>query len=107
MSVLHMPNLANPSPSHAPGWRARLQHWFWARLPRHDRTVLQQRNLYILPTGAGWLLLVTLLVLLPFASYIVGEYIGRIYLSINRCPQYVVRNVIDRRESTGEKDETR
>jgi len=64
MSVLHMPNLANPSPSHAPGWRARLQHWFWARLPRHDRTVLQQRNLYILPTGAGWLLLVTLLVLL-------------------------------------------
>jgi len=27
----------------------------------------------------------------------VGEYIGRIYLSINRCPQYVVRNVIDRR----------
>jgi len=28
---------------------------------------------------------------------VVGEYIGRIYLSINRCPQYVVRNVIDRR----------
>ena len=29
---------------------------------------------------------------------IVGEYIGRIYLSINRCPQYVVRNVIDARD---------
>ena len=28
---------------------------------------------------------------------VVGEYIGRIYLSINRQPQYVVRNVIDRR----------
>lgn len=28
---------------------------------------------------------------------VVGEYIGRIYLSINRCPQYVVRNVTDRR----------
>ena len=28
---------------------------------------------------------------------VVGEYIGRIYLSINRCPQYVVRNVVDRR----------
>lgn len=28
---------------------------------------------------------------------VVGEYIGRIYLSINRCPQYVVRNTIDRR----------
>ena len=36
---------------------------------------------------------------------IVGEYIGRIYLSINRCPQYVVRNVIDRREPTGGKDD--
>ena len=30
---------------------------------------------------------------------IVGEYIGRIYLSINRCPQYVVRNTIDHRPS--------
>ena len=29
---------------------------------------------------------------------IVGEYIGRIYLSINRCPQYVVRNMIDPRD---------
>lgn len=47
-----------------PGWRARLQQWFWARLPRRDNTVLQQRNLYILPTGAGWLLLATLLALL-------------------------------------------
>lgn len=28
---------------------------------------------------------------------VVGEYIGRIYLSINRCPQYVVRNTVDRR----------
>ena len=42
----------------------RLQHWFWARLPQRDSTVLQQRNLYILPTGAGWLLLATLLALL-------------------------------------------
>ena len=31
---------------------------------------------------------------------IVGEYIGRIYLSINRCPQYVVRNMIDPREGS-------
>jgi polyisoprenyl-phosphate glycosyltransferase len=36
---------------------------------------------------------------------IVGEYIGRIYLSINRCPQYVVRNVIDRRAPAGGKDD--
>lgn len=37
---------------------------------------------------------------------IVGEYIGRIYLSINRCPQYVVRNVIDNREPGSERDGT-
>jgi len=36
---------------------------------------------------------------------IVGEYIGRIYLSINRCPQYVVRNVIDRRGVDERKDD--
>jgi len=35
---------------------------------------------------------------------VVGEYIGRIYLSINRSPQYVVRQTIDNR-SSGE-DET-
>ncbi len=29
---------------------------------------------------------------------IVGEYVGRIYLSINRSPQYVVRDIIDPRE---------
>ena len=32
---------------------------------------------------------------------VVGEYIGRIYLSINRCPQYVVRSVTDRRPAEG------
>ena len=48
----------------ARGWRQRLQRWFWARLPQSDHTQLQQRNLYILPTGAGWLLLATLLALL-------------------------------------------
>lgn len=32
---------------------------------------------------------------------VVGEYIGRIYLSINNSPQYVVRNVIDRRAASG------
>ncbi|MDO4768845.1 MAG: DUF58 domain-containing protein [Brachymonas sp.] len=53
-----------PAKPRKPGWRARLQQWFWARLPRRDSTVLQQRNLYILPTGAGWLLLATLLALL-------------------------------------------
>ena len=63
MSVPRIPDLAHLPPN-PPGWRARLQHWFWTRLPRRDSTVLQQSNLYILPTGAGWLLLATLLVLL-------------------------------------------
>ena len=49
------------APKRPSAWRTRLQRWFWSRLPRRDSTVLQQRNLYILPTGAGWLLLATLL----------------------------------------------
>ncbi|MBY0455132.1 MAG: DUF58 domain-containing protein [Burkholderiaceae bacterium] len=44
--------------------RRRLDHWWQARLPVCDTTVLTQRNVYILPTGAGWMLAVTLLVLL-------------------------------------------
>lgn len=53
---------------------------------------------------AGWAS--TLAVMLTLGGVIialigiVGEYIGRIYLSINRCPQYVVRNVIDARDAT-------
>lgn len=35
-----------------------------ARLPRSDSLQLAQRNLYILPTPAGWMLLLTLLILL-------------------------------------------
>ncbi len=52
---------------------------------------------------AGWSS--TIAVLLVLGGMIIaligimGEYIGRIYLSINRCPQYVVRNVVDRRPS--------
>lgn len=44
--------------------RRRFQRWWQARLPRTDTTVLTQRNVYILPTGAGWMLALTLLVLL-------------------------------------------
>ena len=49
-------------------WRARLRgrvrRWWLARLPLTDHLQLTQRNVYILPTRAGWLLAVTLLVLL-------------------------------------------
>jgi uncharacterized protein (DUF58 family) len=45
-------------------WRQRLQHWFESRLPLTDSLILDQRSVYILPTRAGWMLLLTLLVLL-------------------------------------------
>lgn len=42
----------------------RWRRWWTARLPRTDTLALTQRNVYILPTGAGWMLALTLLVLL-------------------------------------------
>ena len=44
--------------------RAKLQAWFVARLPPSDSVTLSQRTVYILPTGPGWMLGLTLLVLL-------------------------------------------
>ncbi|MFT4194862.1 MAG: DUF58 domain-containing protein, partial [Ottowia sp.] len=44
--------------------RARLRRWWHARLPLTDTWHLTQRNVYILPTRAGWMLAATLLVLL-------------------------------------------
>ena len=46
------------------GLRSRLQAWFVSRAPLRDSMVLTQRNVYILPTGAGWMLALTLGVLL-------------------------------------------
>jgi uncharacterized protein (DUF58 family) len=43
---------------------ARIRHWFESRLPRNDSWTLTQRNLYILPTKAGWAFGITLLVML-------------------------------------------
>ncbi|WP_027996896.1 DUF58 domain-containing protein [Simplicispira psychrophila] len=44
--------------------RSRLTRWWQSRLPRQDSLQLTQRNVYIVPTGAGWMLALTLLVLL-------------------------------------------
>jgi uncharacterized protein (DUF58 family) len=44
--------------------RQRLRRWFHERLPRADTLLLTQRNVYILPTRAGWMLAFTLLLLL-------------------------------------------
>lgn len=52
----------------APGvpWRLvrRLRHWWEARLPQSDTHVMTQRNVYILPTRAGFMFALTLLTLL-------------------------------------------
>ena len=44
--------------------RARIHAWFQSRLPRSDTLLLTQRNVYILPTRAGFMFAFTLLVLL-------------------------------------------
>lgn len=44
--------------------RRRIRNWFQNRLPRSDSWTLTQRNLYILPTKAGWAFCLTLLVML-------------------------------------------
>ena len=44
--------------------RARWRRWWLARLPRCDTLTLTQRNVYILPSRAGLMLALTLLVLL-------------------------------------------
>lgn len=44
--------------------RRRLQQWFESRIAPRDSVTLTQRNVYILPTSAGWMMAFTLLVLL-------------------------------------------
>ncbi len=47
--------------------KERIRHWWLARQPRTDQLTLTQRKVYILPTKAGWMLAITLLVLLVAA----------------------------------------
>jgi uncharacterized protein (DUF58 family) len=61
------PAAPSPTSSREPesGWlRQRWRAWWEARLPRLDRLTLNQRNLYILPTKAGWSFGAVFLVLL-------------------------------------------
>jgi uncharacterized protein (DUF58 family) len=44
--------------------RRRVRAWLTSRLPRTDTQLLTQGNIYILPTRAGWMFALTLLVLL-------------------------------------------
>ncbi|WP_119967045.1 DUF58 domain-containing protein [Simplicispira lacusdiani] len=65
MASVPDPSLPRPREFHPlQALRQRMDRWWQARLPLTDTTVLTQRNVYILPTGAGWMLALTLLVLL-------------------------------------------
>ncbi|RZL93979.1 MAG: DUF58 domain-containing protein [Variovorax sp.] len=46
------------------GLRLRIDGWFLSRRPPSDTLELTQRNVYIVPTAAGWMLAATLLLLL-------------------------------------------
>ena len=58
------PGTTPPPLARRPGWRARWQAWWWSRLPPSDRLTLNHRNVYNLPTRAGWMLGLTLVLLL-------------------------------------------
>ena len=44
--------------------RSRLRRWWQARHPRTDSWTLTQRNIYIVPTGAGFVFALVLAVML-------------------------------------------
>jgi uncharacterized protein (DUF58 family) len=58
------PSLPNPLLHPLAHVRGQFQRWWQARLPLCDSTTLTQRNVFILPTRAGFMLGATLLVLL-------------------------------------------
>ncbi|MEO8151508.1 MAG: DUF58 domain-containing protein [Rhizobacter sp.] len=59
-----MPAMTFSVPNPAAGVRKRFRAWWQKRLPRTDTLLLTQRNVYILPTRAGLMFGVTLIVLL-------------------------------------------
>ena len=59
-----MTTLPNPLLHPVQHIRARIDRFWTSRLKPADSTTLTQRNVYILPTQAGWMLAATLLVLL-------------------------------------------
>ena len=65
VSVNHATTFAMPRTLNPITWvRKRFRQWWQSRLPLNDTLTLGQRNVYILPTRAGWMLAITLLVLL-------------------------------------------
>ena len=67
MSTAVHPDRPTAAPARRGMWwplRQRLNRWFLMRLPASDTVQLTHRNVYILPTRAGWMLALTLVVLL-------------------------------------------
>ncbi len=64
MPVNSLRSLANPLPALRQATTGRLRAWWQSRLPRSDSLLLTQRNVYILPTRAGFLFAATLVTLL-------------------------------------------
>src|SRR4051812_43254918 len=58
------PNAERPTLNPVSMVRGRFRQWWQARLPLSDTSTLTQRNVYILPTRPGLMLVATLLVLL-------------------------------------------
>lgn len=83
--------------------------WFTAVFGFLFALVVIIRKLFNPEMAAGWPSTIAVLLVLGGMIIaligIVGEYIGRIYLSINRSPQYVVRHVIDSRPKQEERHE--
>jgi hypothetical protein len=61
---LFTPNAQRPTLNPVAYARRRFRQWWQARLPLTDTMTLTQRNVYILPTRPGFMLALTLLVLL-------------------------------------------
>ncbi len=55
---------SSPLQRWAEPWRTRMRAWWAQRLPQDDTLQLTQRNIYIVPTRAGLMFAITLLVLL-------------------------------------------
>ena len=68
ITIAHVARFAPTRDIHLPhpvaALRARARHWLESREPRTDTLLLTQRNVYILPTRAGWMFGLTLIVLL-------------------------------------------
>ena len=84
--------------------------WFTAAFGILMAIITIIRKLVTPSIPTGWASTIAVMLLLGGVIIaligIVGEYVGRIYLSINRSPQYVVRNIVHGKEVKNDVDNT-